>query len=78
MKTAISLPDPVFQAADELAGRLGLSRSALYAQAVSEFLEQHRQDGVTERLNAIYSVEAVHLDPVLEELQSASLVEEEW
>ena len=78
MKTAVSLPDPVFQAADELAGRLGLSRSALYAEAVSEFLKQHRQDGVTESLNAIYSVEAAHLDPVLQELQSASLTEEEW
>ncbi|HEX9737109.1 MAG TPA: ChpI protein, partial [Thermoanaerobaculia bacterium] len=30
MKTAISLPDPLFEAAEALAARLSMSRSQLY------------------------------------------------
>jgi hypothetical protein len=78
MKTAISVPDPVFDAADDLADRLGLSRSALYTQAVSEFLERHRSDHVTEKLNLVYSEAPSHLDPVLRQIQVASLPKEEW
>ncbi len=78
MKTAISIPDPVFDAADDLADRLGLSRSALYTQAISEFLERHRSDLVTEKLNRVYSEAPSHLDPVLHQIQVASLPQEEW
>ena len=78
MKTAISIPDPVFDAADELADRLGLSRSALYAQAVVEFLERHRSDGVTNRLNEVYADVPSGMDPVLHKMQLSSLPYEEW
>ncbi len=77
MKTAVSVPDPLFEAADELADRLGMSRSALYSQAVAEFLERHRSDGVTVRLNEVYSSTSSELDPVLGDSQFASL-EREW
>ena len=75
---AISTPDSVFEAADELADRLGLSRSALYAQAVLEFLERHRSDSVTEKLNEIYGENPSGMDPVLHRMQLASLPSEEW
>ncbi len=78
MKTAVSVPDPIFEAADALASRLGLSRSALYTQAVAEFLKHHRTDRVTEKLNALYDAAASDLDPVLQEIQMASLAPEEW
>jgi metal-responsive CopG/Arc/MetJ family transcriptional regulator len=55
MKTAISIPDPVFKAADSLAKRLGVSRSELYSKAINEFLSKHRDQGVTEILNGVYS-----------------------
>ena len=45
MKTAISIPDETFEAAETLAGRLGLSRSELYATAVAEYLARHRTAG---------------------------------
>ena len=51
MKTAISLPDDLFESADALAERLGLSRSELYATAVAEYLAKHRDEDVTGRLN---------------------------
>ncbi len=54
MKTAISIPDDVFDAADEMAKRLRLSRSQLYANAVREYLDAHRSRGVTARLDQVY------------------------
>ncbi len=39
MKTAISIPDAIFEAAEELSGLLGLSRSELYAQAIQSYVE---------------------------------------
>ena len=57
MKTAISLPDDVFAASDALAKRLGLSRSARFVAALTEFFENHRTSEITERLDAVYSAE---------------------
>jgi predicted transcriptional regulator len=57
MKTAVSLPDDVFTSADHLARKLGISRSRLFATAVAEFVARNKTSRVTERLNAVYSVE---------------------
>ena len=78
MKTAISVPDPVFHAAESLASRLGVSRSRLYSTALAEYLSAHRTDGVTEQLDAICSSEASTLHPTLREAQLASLQPEDW
>lgn len=77
MKTAISLPDEVFAAADRLAKRLGKSRSALYAQAIEEYVARHRADRVTERLNAVYDAQPGALDPRLARAQRTA-VEGDW
>ena len=50
MKTAVSLPDPLFKAADQLARQLGKSRSQLYAEALRDYLERHRDEDITRRL----------------------------
>ena len=68
MKTAISIPDPIFRAAEKLARRLGFSRSELYAKAVSEYIQKHRNDKVTEKLDDLYSTEASRLDPRIQAL----------
>jgi metal-responsive CopG/Arc/MetJ family transcriptional regulator len=80
MKTAVSIPDPVFEAAERLAKRLGKSRSQLYAEALQAFLDQRRDQSITERLNEIYDAEPelAELDPVLKEMQYRSLPKEEW
>lgn len=54
MKTAISLPDDLFAAAEALAERLGVSRSQLYATALARFISERERGAITERLNAIY------------------------
>lgn len=80
MKTAISIPDPLFEAVEQLAQRLGISRSELYQRAVRDFLRVRRGESVTEALDEIYSAEdeCASLDPVLAELQRASFEVEEW
>jgi predicted transcriptional regulator len=80
MKTAISLPDPLFKAADRLARQLGKSRSQLYAEALREYLERHRDEDITRRLNEIFDAEPelAELDPVLEALQLEVLRREKW
>ena len=80
MKTAISIPDPLFEAAERLAKRLGVSRSELFQRALQAFLQEHNDEGVTEALDKIYSpgAEDGSLDPLLEQLQLASLPKDEW
>ena len=73
MKTAISIPDPLFQAAERTAKRLGISRSELYATALAEYLRDNRHGNITERLNALYAEESSTLDPMLAQIQSLSL-----
>jgi len=62
MKTAISIPDEVFVAADALAERLGVSRSHLYASAVAEYVAKHQDAKVTERLDAVYGAASSAVD----------------
>ena len=78
MKTAVSMPNPLFEAAERVAQRLGLSRSQLYARALARYLEEIRREGVTERLNRIYDVEPSEPDPVLAALQARTLPRESW
>jgi metal-responsive CopG/Arc/MetJ family transcriptional regulator len=80
MKTAISLPDPLFEAAEQLARQLGKSRSQLYAEALRAYLERHRDEDITARLNEIYDAEPelAKLDPVLDALQLEVLRKEKW
>ncbi|MDH3198422.1 MAG: ribbon-helix-helix domain-containing protein [Candidatus Krumholzibacteria bacterium] len=81
MKVAISLPDDLFAAAERVAERLGLSRSALFQEAVRAFLHAHGDKGVTEVLDEVYREGAppARLDAVLEQMQAYTVGEEdEW
>ena len=78
MKTAISIPDPLFQAAELLAKEQGISRSELYSTAIRDYVSQHKNHKITEALNAIYSVASNSLDSNLETLQTQSTSKEEW
>jgi hypothetical protein len=80
MKTAVSIPDRVFQSADKLAARLGVSRSELYARALAALIEQHREDLITKQLNELYGPggEDSSIDPEVKSLQNRSLPREKW
>lgn len=51
MKTAISIPDALFDAAEEQVRRTGVSRSAFYASAVERYLEQLLAQDLTSRID---------------------------
>ncbi|GJD22429.1 antitoxin ChpI homolog [Rivularia sp. IAM M-261] len=78
MKTAISLPDSVFEEAEALAGQLGLSRSELYTKALKEYLRKYNRNQILNKLNQVYSEESSELDPVLAKMQFMSLPSEDW
>lgn len=77
MKTAISLPDPLFEEAERVAARLGLSRSELYARAITRFVREQSGDAITEAINRVVQKLPPALDPVLVRLQAASLATDE-
>ncbi len=78
MKTAISIPDKVFESAEKLANRLGKSRSQLYTQAVSSYVLKHRGDKLTDKLNKVYGSTDSELDVNLLNLQSISIFKDKW
>jgi metal-responsive CopG/Arc/MetJ family transcriptional regulator len=53
MKVAVSIPDDVFEEADELAARLKTSRSDVYARALAEYVGNHAPDRVTDAINEV-------------------------
>jgi metal-responsive CopG/Arc/MetJ family transcriptional regulator len=65
MKTAISIPDHVFESADQLAKKLKLSRSQLYAKAIEEFVTEHARTRVREKLDQVYAAEPTQIGPAL-------------
>ena len=53
MKTAVSVPNEVFEGAERLARRLKVSRSQLYSRALREYLARHSPDEVRQALDAL-------------------------
>ena len=78
MKIAISVPDEIFEAGEHLAQQLGLSRSQLYSDALSAYLNERGAAAVTARLNAVYAAESSKPDPAFSRLQLTRLANEAW
>ena len=78
MKVAISIPDPVFDAAEKLADQLKLSRSQLYSQAVAAFLKSRGAASVTAQLDAVHGTTSEGVDPALSAAQFRALPHEAW
>ena len=78
MKTAISIPDDLFKAAEAAARRFGVSRSQLFARAVADYLERNGHEAITEKLNEVYADRSAELDPALDQMQFASVFEKDW
>ena len=78
MKAAVSIPDPVFKAADKLAQRLGVSRSRLYSVALQRFVQDHDEEAITAKINEVYANESSTLDPILQSIQTRSVEKRRW
>ena len=55
MKTAISLPDRIYLEAEEAAKNMGISRSALYCNALIEYIKKNNRRYITQKLNEVYN-----------------------
>ncbi len=78
MKVALSIPDELFESAETLGKRLGVSRSRLYAAALADFVAKHQSRKVTARLDAVYAAEDSRLDATTCRLQARSLPRDSW
>jgi|PersoiStandDraft_1058852.scaffolds.fasta_scaffold94849_2 metal-responsive CopG/Arc/MetJ family transcriptional regulator len=78
MKVALSIPDDLFETAETLSKRLGVSRSRLYASALADFLAKHRGGKVTQHLNSVYATQESRLEPGVRRLQRRSLERNAW
>ncbi len=78
MKSDISIPNPVFHAAEELAKKMGVSLSELYTAALNAYVAEHQKENITESLNQVYADESSNLEPELIQMQVVSLEGEQW
>jgi predicted transcriptional regulator len=78
MKTAVSIPDDVFQDAERLASRLQTSRSKLYARALAEFVARHDDDRVTALMDQAVREAGGQADDFLDVAAKQALQRAEW
>jgi len=78
MKTAISIPDPIFEKAERLAARMQRSRSDLYSQAIAEYVARHSFDELTEAMNEALADMDSNLDPFAQGVSRRTLERSEW
>lgn len=78
METDIYIPNPIFEAAQQLAQELDMSLSELYTAALAAYVAAYQSDDITEKLNQVYETEPSTLEPELIKLQVASLDGENW
>ncbi len=80
MKTAVSIPDPLFNLADHAAAALGISRSELYQRALAAFLRDRPPQSLTDQMNAFVDAhpECNGLEPGWQQLQAEVLGRDPW
>jgi hypothetical protein len=78
LKTAVSISEDTFLEAEATARKLGISRSRLFSLAIAEFLERHREEDITRKLNEVYAEEPSDLDPIVAGMQFSAPPDEQW
>jgi metal-responsive CopG/Arc/MetJ family transcriptional regulator len=78
MKVAVSVPDPIFEAAERMAQERRIPRSQLFAQALEEYIARHASEAVTAQLNEVYARTESGMEAPLLRAQLANLKHEAW
>jgi predicted transcriptional regulator len=78
MKTAVSVPDEIFEAVERQAQRAKKSRSQIYAEALAEYLARHVPDEVTEAMNDVVDRLLEPVDPFVAAAGRGVLERSEW
>jgi metal-responsive CopG/Arc/MetJ family transcriptional regulator len=78
MKTAVSIPNEVFERAERLARRTRKSRSQVFSSALREYLARHAPDEVTEAMDRVCSAVGEQRDPFVARAAQQTLERSEW
>lgn len=78
MKTAISIPDDLFDEADALARRLKTSRSELYSRAVRAYVADHETETITESLDRVIADVGIQETAYVDAAARTTLERVEW
>jgi metal-responsive CopG/Arc/MetJ family transcriptional regulator len=78
MKTAVSIPDEVFEGAERLARRTKRSRSRIFSDALKEYLARHTPEEVTEAMNKAFDEIGETKDPFVSSATRRVLERSEW
>ena len=78
MKTAVSVPDEIFEDAERLARRLKRSRSEVYSRALAEYVARHAPDKVTEEMDKVLAQLAEPADEFVATAARRALRRTEW
>lgn len=78
MKTAVSIPDEVFEEAERLARRKKKSRSQLYREALAEYVARHAPDEVTEAIDRVCAELDKPTDPFVTAASRRILERSKW
>ena len=78
MKIAVSIPDPIFETADQLAKELGISRSELYARALEELIRNRKREHITASINAILASLEPESQEFLDRAAQTAFTRNEW
>ncbi len=78
MKTAISIPDPVFCATERLAHEMKQSRSEVYSLALAEYVARHAPEYVTEAMDRVCAEVGEEGDKFVASASRRVLERNEW
>ena len=78
MKVSISVPDSLFDEAEELSERLGVTRSGLYRRAIEALVLDNREEELIRRINEVCADVNTSLPPDLEQATVAMLHRVKW
>jgi len=78
MKTAVSIPDDIYEGAERLARRTKKSRSRLFTDALKEYLAPHAPDEVTALMNRACAEAGQGKDPFVAAAGRRILERSEW
>jgi metal-responsive CopG/Arc/MetJ family transcriptional regulator len=82
MKTAISIPDDLFNDIDKLSKKLHCSRSRILADAAREFIEKQKNQEILDAINKAYSENETEQEVTLRQKSKKKyaklLKEERW
>ena len=78
MKVAVSVLEPVFEAAQRVSKQMRIPRRQLHSKAIAAFVQEHSRKDVTKSLKAVCRKASAAVDPAWEGVSLDVLRREKW